>query len=369
MVVFAMNKPRLLLVELHHLGDAVMSLPFVRGASEHYEVHILCRPVVAPVFQLLVKPPHIHEWEPPWAEGCEQGGRASLRGACGMGRQLREKKFDVAVCAWADARCGLLMAKTRVSRRVGFPMTHGNYYGADLPWRRKRRWLGHILEWTWNITHPQFPMLTNALHRDSAEQAHMRCWEQIAKTLNISCNTSVPWLKAPTLPGSISALTETPIPRENPILLIHPHARLPSKQWPLARWRELLRKLLISARYSILEIVPPGYEPLGIADNLLVNTPDVATLTATLDAADAVLCHDSFPAHLAAALGKPVITIFGSGEPDWFAPWNNRHRVVQQRVCPLHPCLDRCGMDSYLCLDQISVADVLQQLELLPRIP
>jgi ADP-heptose:LPS heptosyltransferase len=72
---------------------------------------------------------------------------------------------------------------------------------------------------------------------------------------------------------------------------------------------------------------------------------------------------------LAAALGRPVIAVFGSGEPDWFAPWNNRDRVVQRRGCPLHPCIDRCGMDSYLCLDAISTNDVLAQLQRLKMAP
>jgi hypothetical protein len=36
---------------------------------------------------------------------------------------------------------------------------------------------------------------------------------------------------------------------------------------------------------------------------------------------------------------------------------------VQRRVCPLHPCIDRCGMDSYLCLDAVTSGDVLAQLE------
>ncbi|MFM8229921.1 MAG: glycosyltransferase family 9 protein, partial [Chthoniobacterales bacterium] len=85
---------------------------------------------------------------------------------------------------------------------------------------------------------------------------------------------------------------------------------------------------------------------------------DVRSLASALAASDAVVCHDSLPGHLAAALGKPVVTIFGSGEPDWFAPWANRERAVQKRVCPLHPCIDRCGMDSYLCLEAVSVDDV-----------
>ena len=41
-------KPRLLIVELHHLGDAVLSLPFVRAAARTHEVHVLCRPAARP---------------------------------------------------------------------------------------------------------------------------------------------------------------------------------------------------------------------------------------------------------------------------------------------------------------------------------
>ena len=45
-------KSRLLVVELHHLGDAVMSLPFVRGAQQRFEVHVLCRPATRAVYEL-----------------------------------------------------------------------------------------------------------------------------------------------------------------------------------------------------------------------------------------------------------------------------------------------------------------------------
>ena len=105
--------------------------------------------------------------------------------------------------------------------------------------------------------------------------------------------------------------------------------------------------------FDLIEILAAGAEPVTPDGVTKIQTPDLSSLAAALNRADAVLCHDSLPAHLAAALGKPVITIFGSGEPDWFAPWNNRDRVVQRRVCPLHPCIDRCGMDRYLCLEAV----------------
>jgi ADP-heptose:LPS heptosyltransferase len=150
---------------------------------------------------------------------------------------------------------------------------------------------------------------------------------------------------------------------------VHTRARVPSKQWPVERWRELLGRQEVGEHFALIELVPPGMEPIAPAFARCIPTPDLPALVEALQQADAVLCHDSLPAHLAAALGKPVVTIFGSGEPDWFAPWQNRKRVVQRRVCPLHPCIDRCGMDHYLCLASIPVSDVITQLADLRRHP
>jgi len=346
-------KPRLLIVELHHLGDAVMSLPLVRGAREKFDVHVLCRPATRPVYQLLTEPPHLHAWEPPWADDQPCGAWQAVAAARDEGLVLRPLEFAAAACVWADARVEILMAETRAAQRIGFPMTQGNYYAANLSWRRQRRWLGRLLESFWQATHPGHPLLTQCLHRASPRQAHLLCWEQIARALDVCCDYAVPWIKAP----------DEPSRGHRPVLAVHTHARVPSKQWPVARWRELLGSPSVADRFDVLEILPPDADPVTSEQARKLHAPDLASLVAALHGADAVLCHDSLPAHLAAALGKPVVTIFGSGEPDWFAPWNNRNRVVQQRVCPLHPCIDRCGMDSFLCLEAVGVNDVLTQLQ------
>lgn len=232
-------------------------------------------------------------------------------------------------------------------------MTRANYYAADLPWRRQRLWSGRALETFWRFSHAGRPLLTQWFHRESPRQSHLHCWEKIAGSLDVSCDYSEPWIK-------ISAVAPQ---QGRPVLAVHAHARLPSKQWPMDRWRELVKSPQVTGRFDLLEILPTGAEPVTPENVRKLHTPDLASLVSALQGADAVLCHDSLPAHLAAALGKPVVTIFGSGEPDWFAPWNNRDRVVQKRVCPLHPCIDRCGMDSYLCLDAVGMDDVLAQLQ------
>ena len=346
-------KHRLLVVELHHVGDAVMSLPFVRGAQQKFEVHVLCRPAACAVYELLAEPPRVHPWEPPWGDDRTCGAWQAITAARDEGRVLRPLGFAAAVCVWADARAEILMAETHATQRIGFPMTHGNYYAADLPWRRNRRWLGRTLETLWQSTHPGRPLLTQWLHRESPRQPHLRCWEQIAQALGISCDYAVPWIKVPA--GR---------PRGgHPVLAVHAHARVPSKQWSATRWRELLASPSVTDRFDVVEVVPPDAHAVTVEGTRKLHTSNLASLVAALHGADAVLCHDSLPAHLAAALGKTVIAIFGSGEPDWFAPWNNRDRVVQRRVCPLHPCIDRCGMDSYLCLDAVTIGDVLAQIE------
>ena len=347
-------KPRLLAVELHHLGDAVLSLPFVRAAQKKFDVHVICRPSAVPIYELLSAPPVIHAWDPPWADDQPCGLMHAITAALDHGRSFRPMEFTGAVCAWADARVEILMASTGAGQRIGFPMTRGNYYAADLPWRRARRWLGRTLEIFWRVWNRGQSALTHPLHRESSRQPHLRCWEQIAAALGHACDYSVPWIRV--------SDADQPVPDQRPVLAVHAHARLPSKQWPREKWRELLSSRVIVGKFDVREIVPPGASPVTSDPSRQLVTSDLTSLVGALNSADIVLCHDSLPSHLAAALGKKVVAVFGSGEPDWFAPWRNRDFVVQKRVCPLHPCIDRCGMDSYLCLEAIRPSDVLSQL-------
>ena len=359
-------KPKLLVVELHHLGDAVISLPFVRGALEKFDVHVLCRPATASVYGLLAQPPIIHSWNPPWAEEVSRGSWKSIEAAMAEGRALHPQGFAAAVCVWADARAAVLMAATGSEQRIGFPMTSANYYGANIPWRRKNLRAGRLLESLWRIAHLGRALLTTCLHRVDPQQPHSRCWEQIAEALGVACDYSTPWVLTPEPSRDVADLVSAARTDGKKVLVVHTNARLPSKQWPRELWRVLLRSPEILSRFTILELLPPKTDPLD-SEIHSVTTQSIADLAGALSAADAVLCHDSFPAHLAAALGKPVMTIFGSGQPDWFAPWQNRTRAVQRHVCPLHPCLERCAMDSYLCLDAVSVEDVQAMINQIPE--
>jgi len=333
-----------------------MSLPFVRGAQHEFEVHVLCRPSVGPIYRLLAEAPLIHEWEPPWSDDKHCGALTAIRAASATGRRLAGENFAVATAVWADARVEIIMAATRAKRRIGFPMTRGNYYAANLPWRNKRLFAGQLAEKIFSVAGPARPLLTTWLHREESRQHHSRCWEQVGEAIGARCEYRVPWI-AVEPSHEVSVLRDEAAREGKKLVAVHAHARVPSKQWPADKWRALLGRPVLREKFGFVQITPP--DATAVLDDIpVIKTPDVHSLASALAATDGVVCHDSLPGHLAAALGKPVVAIFGSGEPDWFAPWGNRGRAVQKRVCPMHPCVDRCGMDSYLCLAAVSVDDV-----------
>ena len=69
---------------------------------------------------------------------------------------------------------------------------------------------------------------------------------------------------------------------------------------------------------------------------------------------------DSAPMHIAAAVGTPVVALFGpSGEIEW-GPWQIPHRVVTSNQHPCRPCgIDGCGGGKVSeCLTTLSVEPV-----------
>jgi heptosyltransferase-2 len=106
-------------------------------------------------------------------------------------------------------------------------------------------------------------------------------------------------------------------------------------------------------------------EPLArwIADRVRVRIPSLVgkdspdLLPGLLVSCRALLSADSGPAHLAAAVGTPVVTIFGPTDPRKTRPLGERQIVLSAKV-PCSPCfLPHCPID-HICMTGISVGEV-----------
>ena len=148
---------------------------------------------------------------------------------------------------------------------------------------------------------------------------------------------------------------ETPL--EPPYTVVHPGASVPARAWPAELHAELVEELMDDGR-SVVVTGSPDERPLtaevvgssGALD--LGGETSLAELADVLAGADAVVVGNTGPAHLAVAVGTPVVSLFAPVVPAarW-RPWRVPHVLLgdqdaacagtRARVCPLpgHPCL------------------------------
>lgn len=145
-----------------------------------------------------------------------------------------------------------------------------------------------------------------------------------------------------------------------PFVAIHISARRPAQRWPLERYAALARELARGTRVLLLWAPGakdnprhPGDDEAALqvaaqaqSENVMpVPTPDLGTLIAALALAERVVCPDGGAMHIAAALGKPVVALFGDSPVERWRPWGVPHRVVQPPSrnladLPLEPVLE-----------------------------
>jgi heptosyltransferase-2 len=160
-----------------------------------------------------------------------------------------------------------------------------------------------------------------------------------------------------------------------PVIALHCGARIAVRRWPEAYYRQLLLSLRRKFDFQLVLIPDPDGYGGGLADlaDQTFSRLSLPELLALLSCATQVLCNDSGPCHLAAAMGIPVIVFFGPQRPELFRPFGEHHLVVIRDICPYRPCSDYCRFPEPYCLTKltpdIACPEVENQLISLQRIP
>jgi heptosyltransferase-1 len=136
--------------------------------------------------------------------------------------------------------------------------------------------------------------------------------------------------------GASSVLRSFPLPLGLPqgelpsgdYILASPLAGWCSKQWPTAHYRTLAARLRRELAIPLVLNGPPGAAFTDIPEALIHTSGLPGLIHATRNAA-AVIGVDSGPLHLAAALGKPGVAIFGPTDPVRNGPYGESVRVLR----------------------------------------
>jgi lipopolysaccharide heptosyltransferase I len=211
------------------------------------------------------------------------------------------------------------------------------------------------------------PLYTDRVAPSAAEGRHV-----IDKNLRLAAA-----LGAPTdlreFPLQERASTALALIREQvsgPFALVNPGAAWPNKRWPSASFGSVAQWL--GERHAIRSIVLWGPGEEDLARDVVAASSGAATIAPSTDVSDLVaisrharlfLSGDTGPLHIAAAVGAPVVGLFGPTDPCRNGPWAPDDQTIgRYDACDCH-YERRCRRDRGWCLGEITVDDVQAAIE------
>ncbi len=156
------------------------------------------------------------------------------------------------------------------------------------------------------------------------------------------------------------------------LIALQPGARWPTKRWPVENFAELVRLLaekFPQARFVVLGDAGDrslGKAVAGTAPERCVNSCGETSLPEMIEClrlCDLMITNDTGPMHAAAALGKPLVALFGPTEPRRTGPYGQAENVLRIDL-PCSPCFkSRCAWKNpNECLTAISPVMVLERV-------
>jgi heptosyltransferase-2 len=315
--------PRLLVVAPNWIGDALMAQPLLARLHEKLaglRIEVLAPPWVAPVARRM---PEVAEV----IEAPLRHGPLQLRSRWRLGRGLRQRRYDQAI----------VLPNTWKSALVPF--------FADIPLRS-----GYVGESRYG--------LLNLLYKNSAAAMRLH-YARLAEPPGTEPAEPLPRPRLRVDSHEIE-LVKQRFGIVGRYAVLCPGAEYgPAKRWPY--FAEL------AASMSVPVVVlgsPADLEPArGIQGANLVGKTSLDEAISLIAGAQAVVSNDSGLMHVAAALGRPQVALYGSSSPEHTPPASAAARVLWLHI-ECSPCFQReCPLGHFRCMKEISVDRVLAELQ------
>jgi len=276
-----MNSPRILVVRLGAMGDVIAALPAV-ASLKHSIPHSKITWVIEPKWSVLLE-------SNPYLDSVVLLDRHTLTSLRTAWRQLRSARFDLAVDFQGLVKSALVATIARPERIFGFSAADARESAAS---------------WFYS----------NKVSRRS-EHA-------VERNLDLAAAA-----------GASSLLRTFPLPPGEPegrlpdrdFVLASPLAGWGAKQWPLQCYSQLAARL---RREFGLPLVLNAPYPIPVA-GVETNVSGIRGLIYATRRAIAVIGVDSGPLHLAAALAKPGVAIYGPTDPARHGPYGATFTVLR----------------------------------------
>ena len=337
---------RILLFRLERIGDLLMSLQAIDDvvqAAPGAAIDLVVGSWNAELASRIRGLHRIEMLDAPWLARGDAGMPFSAMLA--RAGSWRHRHYDLAVNLEPDIRGNLLVAATRAARTAGFRSGGG---GA---------------------------LLDVALPYDPRSHTSRNAQRLVAAIFDVPPRTASARLDLTAADRQRAA--EFLPASSRPLIGMHVSGGRAIKQWDPERFAELAARLVHAHDATIVLTGTAADRDLFAPVERLVKAArivdaagrlDLPALAAVLERLDLLVTGDTGPMHLAAAVGTPVVTVFGPSDPARYAPLDPMHRVVRIDL-PCSPCNrirlppERCRGHIPDCLTGIDVEMVFRAVE------
>ena len=328
------NINKILVIRVDGIGDLLNSTPAIALLRENYpsaEITVIARPLNASV---LIGNPDVDRILIFDRDGKHRGVLAQFR----FYRELRRERYQLVVAMqtamWSHLVAFLSGAPYRLGRyqkRFKSTLTHA--------WRGRYR-KGEIHEVDRNL-----------------ELVRLICHGEGQRKL-------VFHLSPDEIAPAKAQLASWGIGGETFLIGIHPGGSSFDKRWPEKQYAELADRLAHHYNATILLLQGPGESALtnniqkAMQSPAIPHAPEtVRELGALLSCCDLVVCNDSGPMHLAAALDVPTVAIFGPTDHVAWHPLSENAAIVR-RDMPCWPCSAHKCKIGWECTKKLPIESV-----------
>ncbi|MBL8071161.1 MAG: lipopolysaccharide heptosyltransferase II [Nitrospira sp.] len=329
---------RLLLIKPSSLGDIVHAMPTLAALRERFpqaRVTWLVKRQWAPLVEVMA--------------GVDQICSVSegLRGWLGRVPDLRAAGFDLVVDLQGLFRSGAMARLTGCDHRIGFANARE----------------GSPMFYTQRVAVPSVPM--HAVDR----------YLLVAEALGATRPTQprFEFVERSKDRGAVETmLARAGIVAQQPWVAMNVSARWETKRWPAQHFAGVADRLSEAHALPVVLIGGPAERPESLAVTALMRTKaidltgqtPVGLLPGLLRRASVLVTNDSGPMHIAAAVGTPVVALFGPTDPVRTGPYGMGHVVLSHAV-ECRPCFRRdCTRAVSLeCLTAVRPEQVVRAVE------
>lgn len=337
---------RILLLRLERIGDLLMALEAIEDvtrAAPGAEVDLVVGGWNRDLATRIRGVHRVETLDAPWL--ARHGTGLPFGRLLRQARTWAARRYDLALNFEPDIRSHVLLAMSRAPRMAGFSTGGGG------------------------------PLLDVGLPYDPRAHTTDNARRLVAAVLDVPERSTPARLD---LSGEDRQRAAAILPgTRRPLVGLHASGGRAIKQWEVQRFGELASRLVRTHDAALVLTGSASDRPLvqavaaSVPDGRAIDLSgalDLPALAAAIERLDVFVTGDTGPMHLAAAVGTPVVAVFGPSDPIRYAPRDPRHRIVRVDL-PCSPCNRirlppaRCVGHTPDCLAGVSVDMVLRAVD------